>query len=205
MNPSITYNLFYFRDVVLELLKKLGITSFVFAGHSLGGHVAMECLPYSPGCRGIFLWGAPPVKLPLNINELFNPVPEAGLLFSGVLSSADIDALTSILGCEFHHQAIAKMIASSDPAFRENLPDSFGSGKVSNQYKLLIQANVPVAIVQGEHDRLINSTYLRGLELPSLWQDKVIVLKNACHSPQMEIPLSFNKLIKEFTEHCYKR
>lgn len=54
-NKEKDYNLLGFRDVVVELIQELKIEDFIFAGHSLGGHVAIECLPFLPNCTGIMI------------------------------------------------------------------------------------------------------------------------------------------------------
>lgn len=202
-DPANEYNLFAFRDLVVEVVEKLGLDQFILMGHSLGGHVAMECLPLLPACKGIFLWGAPPVKLPLNTDELFNPIPESALLFTEKLTASEIDKLSALLGCEAHKQAIAVMIQGTDPAFRKHLPLSFGMGKVSDEYQLLKQSGIPVAIVQGASDQLISMAYLESLDLPMLWQNRVLLLEDSCHSPQMDHPAIFNNLIVQFANDCF--
>ncbi len=202
-DPATEYNLFAFRDLMVEAVEKLGLDQFILMGHSLGGHVAMECLPLLPACKGIFLWGAPPVKLPLNTEELFNPIPESALLFTEKLTAADIRKLARLLGCEAHLQSISSMIECTDPAFRQYLPLSFGMGKVSDEYQLLKQSGIPVAIVQGASDQLISMAYLKSLDLPMLWRNNILMLKNACHSPQMDHPTVFNNLIVQFANDCF--
>lgn len=201
-DPAHTYNLFTFRDIVIEIIQKLNIGLFVFAGHSLGGHVAMECLPFLSGCRGVFLWGAPPVKLPLDTSVLYKPSPEVGLLFTRDLDQSSVDALASLLACKNHQRVVAAMIAATDPAFRQFLPASLAEGKVSDEYQLLCDSKLPVALIQGKHDALINSGYLQQLQLPHLWRDEVVIIDDACHAPQLETPREFNSLLKEFVMDC---
>jgi len=201
-DPEHTYNLFTFRDIVIEIIQKLNIGPFVFAGHSLGGHVAMECLPFLSGCRGVFLWGAPPVKLPLDTSVLYKPSQEVGLLFTRDLDQSSVDALASLLACKDHQRVVAAMIAATDPAFRQFLPASLAEGKVSDEYQLLCDSKLPVALIQGKHDALINLAYLQQLQLPHLWRDEVVIIDDACHAPQLETPREFNSLLKEFVIDC---
>jgi len=202
LHPEAEYNLFHFRVVVIKVLAHLGILSYVMAGHSLGGHVAMECLPYLSGCRGLFLWGAPPAKLPIDTSILYYPTPEVGLMFTRDLDQSSVDALASLLACKNHQREVAAMIAATDPAFRQFLPASLAEGKVSDEYQLLCDSKLPVALIQGKHDALINLGYLQQLQLPHLWRDEVVIIDDACHAPQLETPREFNSLLKEFVIDC---
>jgi len=40
-NKERDYNLFGFRDAIVDIIKHLNIKDFIFAGHSFGGHVAI--------------------------------------------------------------------------------------------------------------------------------------------------------------------
>jgi pimeloyl-ACP methyl ester carboxylesterase len=198
------YNLFDFRDQVLECLKALKIENFIFAGHSLGGHVAMECLPFAVGCKGLFLWGAPPVALPLDTAALFNPDPRVALLFKSDLSSEEVSKLASLLTKPEYAEEIEKMITQSDPAFREQFPISFMQGKVSDEYLVLTSSGLPFAILHGAQDELVNYNYYQALDLARIWRGKPIIFENSAHSIQIEKPEIFNDLLIQFYSDVFK-
>lgn len=197
-NPESHYNLFHFRDVVLKIIDELKIGSFILAGHSIGGHVAMECTPYLKNCRGLVLWGAPPVKLPLDVASIFLPTPLQHLLFTKTLSPSDVSALASLLINQNYILPVSEMIGQCDPEFRGHFPGSLANSMVSDEYQLVINSRLPVAILHGDHDRLINFDYYNSLDIPSLWRNEVIKIKNASHSPHMESPEVFNDLLYQF-------
>jgi len=197
-DAQITYNLFFFRDLIIYTLQFLGINNFIFAGHSLGGHVAIECLPYTNGCRGLFLWGAPPVKLPLKTETIFKPSLSAGMLFNADLSPDEINQLSTLLTSKRHKHKLSGMIANTDPAFRKFFPISLVNGQVSDEYFLLKESKLPVAIIHGDKDDLINAGYYTYLDLPTLWQNRIIIIKKAFHIPHLEQPKIFNPLLKQF-------
>ena len=197
-NPEHNYNLFYFRDAILYVLKYLGIENFILAGHSLGGHVAMECLPFVEKCNGLVIWSAPPVKLPLNFQEIFLSNPLQGLLFKKDLSESETDQLAGILADEKHFTMLKEMIRATDPAFREALPASLARQMVSDESKLLTESGLPVAIFHGEYDSLINYDYYQNLAIPDLWNQKATLIRNASHSPHIEAPREFNRFLVQF-------
>jgi pimeloyl-ACP methyl ester carboxylesterase len=158
----------------------------------------MECLPFVEKCNGLVIWSAPPVKLPLNFQEIFLPNPLQGLLFKKDLSESETDQLAGILADEKHFTMVKEMIRATDPEFRETLPASLARQMVSDESKLLTESELPVAIFHGEHDSLINYDYYQNLAIPDLWNQKATLIRNASHSPHIEAPQEFNRLLVQF-------
>jgi pimeloyl-ACP methyl ester carboxylesterase len=204
LHPETEYNLFHFRDIVIQVLEHLEVSSFIFAGHSLGGHVAMECLPFAGDCKGIFLWGAPPITLPLNTSALFNPDPRVSLLFTPGLLPDELHSLASLLTKPEQTEEIEKMISKSDPAFREQFPISFMQGKVSDEYQMLISSCLPFAVLQGVWDELVNYKYYHTIDLARVWRGKPRLIENSAHSIQVEEPEIFNDLLIQFYSDIFK-
>lgn len=198
------YNLFYFRDLILSFVKELNIDTYILAGHSLGGHVAMECLPYASNCKGLMLWGAPPVTLPLDTSLLFKPDPRVALLFKSNLSSSERHELASLLTLPEHTSVIEKMLEKTVPAFREIFPISLFQGLVSDEFQLLNASGLPVAILHGSKDELVNFGYYTTLEINNLWKGEPLLLENIAHSPQIESPELFNNLIIQFSSDIFQ-
>ncbi len=202
-NPEKEYSLFGLRDIILELIKKLKIGKFLFAGHSLGGHVAIECLPYLKNCNGIMLWGTPPVKLPLDISEVFLPNPEISLFYKSNLSDDERASLVKQLVQDKHHDLINNIIKKSDPQFRASLSQSLTEGKVSDEKKILQNSNINLALLHGSNDPIIKADYLHKLSELRLWKNNVQVIPNAGHSAQLDNYKAFNSLLLNFTNVCF--
>ncbi|MDX9906827.1 MAG: alpha/beta hydrolase [Bacteroidales bacterium] len=198
INPADHYNLFFFRDLVVETVRKLKIDNFILAGHSLGGHVAMECLPFLQGCKGLMIWAAPPVRLPLDLGAIFLPDPSLDLLFKKELDETEITRLAALMADEIYIPEMTGMIRQSDPDFRAFLPVSLTRQMVSDEYGLLAGSGLPVAIMHGENDRIISNSYTDQLSIPALWKKKVILLRNASHTPQLEAAGDFNRHLLDF-------
>jgi len=202
--PERNYHLFRFRDIVLGVLKQMGINSYMLVGHSLGGHVAMECLEGASGCRGILISGAPPISLEVNTTAIFTNHPLLGLLFKPELSEEEVSALASVIAGEEWHEEIAAMFSRTDPTFRTHFPASFSKGYLSDEYQLLKTSGLPVAILHGDKDALINYQYYGSLDLPMLWHSKPVIVDSATHSPQLENPREFNRILHEFYSEIFQ-
>ncbi|MEZ5199042.1 MAG: alpha/beta hydrolase [Bacteroidales bacterium] len=200
-NKAQDYSLFGFRDVVIDVIQHYNIEEFIFAGHSLGGHVAIECLPFVENCRGIMIWGTPPIKSPLDTSKIFMPIPELGLLFKPELSGEEIDKLGEIYSSQKNSDLFKEAVKLADPQFRSYLPQSLTAGKLSDEVAILEASNVPVAILKGISDKVVNPEYLNSLKLPNLWKNNIIEIKNSGHSIQLEIPKDFNEKLIEFANY----
>lgn len=197
-DPERQYTLFYFRDLVVDLLEQIEIGRFIFAGHSLGGHVAMECLPFAPNCMGLALWGAPPVRLPLDVTAIFKPHPASSLLFKSDLNANEIRDLSGLVAARENAAEIARQIRASDPLFRQFFTQSLAKGILSDEYLLLKESGLPVSIFHGVGDELVNEEYYRKLDLPELWRGQPVLIDESSHIPHLENPAVFNALLFNF-------
>ena len=57
---------------------------------------------------------------------------------------------------------------------------------------------MPLAVLQGEGEQLINLDYLRQLKIPTLWRGAVQIIPGAGHAPQQETPEAFAALLDQF-------
>ncbi len=149
-NKEKDYSLFGFRDIVVDIIQGLKIEDFIFAGHSFGGHVAVECLPLLDNCKGILIWGTTPITLPMDTSQLFLPNPDMGLLFKQELSAEDLAKYGKIILNDNDKNFIIELIKQTDPQFRSLLPESFARGKLSDEVAILKSSGIPVAILHGD-------------------------------------------------------
>ena len=73
-----------------------------------------------------------------------------------------------------------------------------------NEALILKNSNIPLAIICGENDVLINKTYIKSLPVSKLWKNKIITINDASHCLQLEQSEQFNKLLFLFLNECVK-
>ena len=202
-NKEKDYSLFGFRDVVVELIQELKIKDFIFAGHSFGGHVAVECLPLLDNCKGILIWGTTPITLPMDTSQLFLPNPDMGLLFKQELSKEELAKYGKIILNDDNKEFIIKIVEKADPQFRSYLPQSFASVKLSDEIAILKSTGIPVAILHGLDDPIINKDYLDKLSLPNIWKKEILLFENSGHAIQLDNPVEFNQTLIEFAKYSF--
>lgn len=193
-----TYSILGYIDVLKQVLYELQITDFILAGHSLGGHIALEASEELSGLKGLVLFGSPPLGMPPEMDKAFLPNPAIPFLFQEQLSENEINLLCEALTDIENKEKIKNEMQIADGNTRSFLAASFAKGQFKNEIELIKYLRVPVAIIQGENDSLISKQYLNELTIPTLWKKEIQIIKNARHCPQMEQANEFNKMISDF-------
>lgn len=198
--PDVTYNIPEFVQIIQQIVSELKIGNLILVGHSLGGHIAIECLKVMESLKGLFIFGTPPITVPPMMEEMFLPNPQLANLFNPDLNQSEAMSLAAemVLPINTYQNDFVKYILNTDPNFRKGIATSIGEGKFENEIEILKNSKVPVVILHGEKDKIVNSNYLRSIDPMLLWNQRIHLIKEAGHSPQLETPQEFNKLLCDF-------
>lgn len=193
--PEKYYSLKGLAQMVAEFISELELEEVVLAGHSLGGHVAIETIPLIPNLKGLVVWGTPPVKKPFDIAEIYLPNPVAGYLNLQELDTEQLDSLMELFSS--HHQNLLKReYLKSDPNFRLHFPQSVGRGDFEDEIQIIRKSGIHVLIMQGENEPIANGTYIDTLkDIPNLSIQKI---PGAGHSFHLDMADVFNEKLVEF-------
>jgi pimeloyl-ACP methyl ester carboxylesterase len=81
---------------------------------------------------------------------------------------------------------------------------SFQTGGYKDEVAAIAQLSMPLAVVYGEQEQLINRNYTGGLAMPSLWRRELQLIPDAGHAPHWEQPSVFNRLLEDFVKETAK-
>lgn len=194
------YSLPGYINALKDIINHLEIKEFILAGHSLGGHIAIESLNTIDGTKGVMIFGTPPIGIPPEMDKMFYPNPVLGNLYTPDITEEEALNLTN----EFVHNnkeiasQLAKMVLSTDGNCRSNLGASIGKGEFLNEKEIVENSALPFAILHGENEKLIQWDYINSLQVKNLWSGKKHLISNCGHSPQLEKPQVFNELLNSF-------
>lgn len=194
------YNIPGYVSSVIEVVEQLNVNNFILAGHSLGGHIALECLGLSSKIKGLLIFGAPPVSDVPDFTIMYHPNPNLQFLYLETIEEKALKSLSNAMinSNEKISNQLESIILKSDPRVRSNLAKSIGMGLFKNEVKLINHSTIPIAIFHGEDDTIVNENYLQQLNKTKLWENKIHLIKNAGHCPQLESSEKFNQLLKRF-------
>ncbi len=200
-DPQATYTLPGYAQVVVDVAEKLGLDDAVFLGWSLGGHIVLEAADRLPNAAGFVIFGTPPIAFPPAMAEAFLPHPAMTCTFKADLTPEEMDLYVSAFfapGFQDVPESFREDVRRTDGQARAILGGSIGPDGYKDEVAIVANLPVPLAILHGEQEQLVNKAYLEGLDIPSLWRDAVQTIPQAGHAPHWEQPEQFNALLGDF-------
>lgn len=197
------YSLPNIGKVVATALKELSKDSnYILVGLSLGANVLAEMLSFGIKPIGIVLL-APTVvgeKLP------FTAIGIAGfdsrLLFTDEIDEAGIVAYlqAALLSADEElRQVLIEDFKKVKAPFRSQLMQTAIEGKVSDEIELLKKVNLPILVIFGKDEKVINPHYLdsAGLEL---FENTIFKVDGASHFVSIDQPEDTNNLVARYCQ-----
>lgn len=191
------YSITNYKKFIQNAISKIN-GEIVLIGHSYGGHLAMEIAPDIELLKGIILFGAPPVKMPINMEEAFLPFPHLPLFFTPELDENQIDNLLSSLIVDQSKSEIVKNdFETTNPLVRAQAGVELTTlTHISNEHQLLTDLNCKKLILNGENDPVVNGQYLS--DIKSECNFELINVKDCGHYISLEKPEIFKEQVIQF-------
>lgn len=196
------YGLKELANTIRQITGYFSFEKFMLVGLSYGTNIIGEITPPLKGCAGIILAG------PCILSDQFPPgvVITLGSLAHVIAAEnpAD-DDLREYMHYGTKNTALAERCMDdyrkTDPAFRQALGYTTMNAGWTDEPANIEQWQVPVCVVSGEEDRIVNTRYLD--QYPALWNNKVYRVENAGHVVNEENPGAFNDLLLKFTSAVF--
>jgi pimeloyl-ACP methyl ester carboxylesterase len=199
-HPADEYSFPGLINTLTIFLKNYVETDFILAGHSFGGHLALECLPTIKHFKGLVIWGTPPLTGLADLQLQFLPHPDVMLAYKNVLTDIELQKLTRVFIPQDsqYYELVRKAISLADGNFREIIGQSLMKEEFRNEKEIIESMDIPVAIFHGAQDNLINFEYLNSLKVKNLWKKRIHSIRNAGHCSHIEQSGIFNSLLVDF-------
>ncbi|MCF6193268.1 MAG: alpha/beta hydrolase [Kangiellaceae bacterium] len=202
LNPSKDYTIRGYADMVIEVIKQIGLSNCVLVGWSLGGHIALEAISRNAKVKGLVLTGTPPVGPGLeDMPKAFLPTDTMALtgLDSFNPEQAEQFALAIVGSKEHLSSTLLNDVKRADGISRKIMLENFtDENSAHSQVATIEQWDKPIAVLQGKKDIFINSEYLNNLTWKNLWRKKIQWLDHAGHAPFIDNADEYNQLLDSF-------
>ncbi|NSZ87617.1 alpha/beta hydrolase [Agrobacterium tumefaciens] len=202
IDPLLTYNFGGYADAIREVIEALGVGRFALLGHSLGGHVALEVMRRLPEkTAGAMIFGTPPIPPgPEGAALGFRPDPEFAYTGKPLLIDQEVDMVVKLaLGPDAAHDEFWKAtVKRTDGRSRQMMVDAALSGKHLDQRDLVETSSVPLAIVNGADDPVIDLDYIDSLNFRNLWERGPMRVEKVGHGLHWQTRDRFNSLLESF-------
>ncbi len=192
--------------VVREFVAALGIEDAVLVGWSLGGHIALEAIGDLPLSRGVAIYGTPPLAWPPDMGSTFLPNPAMAAAFLPTPSDAEMLAFADAFfapGYRDIPDSCYDDVRRADGRARAAVAGSIRPDGYKDEVEVVRTMTVPLAVLHGEEEQLVNGGYFATLDMPTLWHKKVQVIPGAGHAPHWERAEQFNHLLAAFIADCH--
>ncbi|MGY8664459.1 alpha/beta hydrolase [Bradyrhizobium sp. UFLA05-109] len=198
-NPEADYSGPGYASVIATIARELDLKKAVVVGWSLGGHAVLNAAAALPMAAGLMIFGTPPIgKAPDGFSgfkglsaTVFTPKP----------SEPEIEDWTKSAFAPGYAPIPDFVVAdfrNTDGNARGYLGANVQAGRISDEAEIVRNLKIPLAIVHGREEQIVDLGYLQRLAAPTLWRGEVQVIDGAGHAPQWEKAEAFNKLLDEF-------
>jgi pimeloyl-ACP methyl ester carboxylesterase len=197
-DPSRTYQIPGYADLVAELAWLLGLERFAAFGWSLGGHVGLEALTRCSGLAGLMITGTPPVPVtPEGLGQGFLPSEHMAITGKQDLTEAEAEDYARAI-CVPFDPLVLNAVKRTDGRARTMMLGAALSGWGTDERHLVETLDRPLGVVAGGEDPFVNNAYLQGIAYKHLWDGAVHVLPGIGHAPFWQAPEQFNPLLARF-------
>jgi pimeloyl-ACP methyl ester carboxylesterase len=196
-----TYSLPGYAVILAGFVAALDVHDAVIVGWSLGGHIALEAVPALADPAGLVIFGAPPIASADTLPAAFLPNPAANIAFTAELSEQDarVFAETCVApDASIPLQPLIADILATTGQARARLGASLAGSQFTDEVAITKNLRIPLAILHGREDHILNLDYLNGLSIPTLWRDTIQVIDRVGHTPQQEAPEKLTELLEQF-------
>jgi pimeloyl-ACP methyl ester carboxylesterase len=91
---------------------------------------------------------------------------------------------------------LIKYFKSTDPKMRSAFGAEVANGNILDDVEILSGIDIPILMINGEQDKLVNQEYLKKLQGEFAFQNEII--PNSGHYPPIENPQKLNEMLNEF-------
>jgi pimeloyl-ACP methyl ester carboxylesterase len=179
---------------------------YIIAGVSLGTNIVAEMLAFNLAPAGLVLAGPCIAGEICPVEKIIKPGTHVGVVFTDDPDMQDVAQYareTSLSNEADDLQSFLEDFRLVKKPFRSGLAKSIAEKKYSDEIFILQEKNIPLLIVFGEDEKIVETGYLDDVALP-LWQHTIFKIPGASHLVQVDQPKVFNELMKRFVMECFR-
>lgn len=194
-------------ELLSKAVKKLTDNKpYILAGVSLATNIVAEMLAFDLHPSGVILAGPCVIGDNISLEKMMEPNTHVQVVFTDDVEEQDVKLYameTSASRDEEDVELFLKDYHSVQNGFRTLLGESIQQGKFNDEIDLLRKTNIPLLIIFGKDEKIIDPDYLDEIEIP-LWQNQIFKIEGASHLVNIDEPQKFNELVAKYAGEMFK-
>ena len=177
----------------------------LMAGNSLGGHLAIEIAEDINRLKGLVIFGTPPLKKPINLEDAFLPVEALQTFFTENPANEEIESSVNVT--VFNKELAYKIVEDfkkSNPKVRKAIVNDISQNSFLDQFKIFTNLKIRKYIIAGSHDPSVNPEYLKIVADACHGNCELIHFENCGHYASLEKPNEFVQTINLIGSKVFK-
>lgn len=179
---------------------------FILIGFSYGTNLIAEMINYGIRPGGIVLIGSCVLGNNHGMGKVFLQNEQPSIFFYNENDRKVIERwffANLIKPDKNDFQNVKNGYLKVSPEFKPVLFKAAGEGNLSDEIQLLHQLNIPVLILFGVRDGLVNINYLDDFPFP-VWQNHIYKLSDAGHWVNIDEAEEFNSIVSNYVQKMFK-
>ena len=160
-----------YSAVIAAIARELELKHAVIVGWSLGGHVVLNAVQTMPTAAGLMIFGTPPIGKDADGFSGFKGL--SATAFTPSPADAEIEEWLKSAFAPGYTPIPAFVIAdfrNTDGNARGYLGASAQAGRFADEVEIVRNLKIPLAIVHGSEEQIVDLGYLQRLSAPTLWR-----------------------------------
>ena len=183
-------------EVVFQHIKNYN--DIVLVGHSLGGHIAMQLIPFvKENCKAVSLLSCCPLTKPLNVVEAYHMDELSSYFLQEAIPSKIIDDLANLIYAanDDTKKLITTSIKNTHGKFRSDIATSLLKEELKDELRILKNFQGHINFIVGKDDLFVKHSYLQNTVQEYLVNAELHTIANAGHSPHLSFPKQINEIL----------
>lgn len=179
---------------------------YLLAGISLSTNIITEMLNYDVRPKGLILAGPTFIGSDHTPDTFIKPGTQVGVVFTDDPSMENVALYgrqTSFSTDESDHALFINDFSAVRSPFRSALAQSIAGAEYSDEIALLQKENIPLLVVFGKSEAVVDPDYLDDVRLP-LWRDRIFKIESASHLVNIDQPEEFNRLFATYAADIFR-
>jgi pimeloyl-ACP methyl ester carboxylesterase len=201
------YNLLFLGEIMAKAVNALaGNNEYILTGFSFGANVIAEMISHSLNPKGLAIISPTIVGGDYTLNHTLKTGADPTILFTDEPEQNEIKKIIHSLLLSVDEKDFSICLEDFNAVkkpFRSMILRTSIEGKLGNEILNIIQYSVPLLVIFGKEDKIINPNYLDNAALP-LWNNTINKISNAGHFLVLDQPEVFNDLLTAYCKQIFK-